>query len=157
MANKELLYQITSAVYAEFADADEQKVERLVTGVYQAVEPFISGNGRSPSSVPPSAAATAANAARPGAQNRLVISVFGLDHAGIVSEVSNVLAEFGCSIVDINQTLVGDKFAMVIVANMNEMSENIGTLKERFKEAGNRLGVNIYVQREDLFNSMHRI
>ncbi len=148
MANKELLYQITSAVYAEFGDADEQKVERLVTGVYRAVEPFIAGSGRP---------AAAVSTAGPNAQNRLVISVFGLDHAGIVSEVSNVLAEFGCSIVDINQTLVGDKFAMVIVANMNEMSENIGTLKERFKEAGNRLGVNIYVQREDLFNSMHRI
>ena len=144
MANKELLYKITAAVYAEFGDADEQKVERMVTGIYRAIEPFIAGNGR-PGALPP------------GAQNRLVISVFGLDHAGIVSEVSNVLAEFGCSIVDINQTLVGDKFAMVIVANMNDMTDKITALKERFKETGDRLGVKIYAQREDLFNSMHRI
>lgn len=144
MANRELLHKITSAVYAEFGDADEQKVERMVTGIYRAVEPYISlGNG-------------AAGASSPNGQNRIVISVFGLDHAGIVSEVANVLAEAGCSILDINQTLVGDKFAMVIVANMNSAG-SITTLKERFKVAGERLGVNIFVQREDLFNSMHRI
>jgi ACT domain-containing protein len=144
MADRNLLYKITSAVYAEFGDADEQKVERMVTGIYRAVEPFLSGNG-------------SVNTPAPNAQNRLVISVFGLDHAGIVSEVSNVLAEAGCSIVDINQTLVGDKFAMVIIANLNNTGDSIGALKEKFKEAGKKLGVNVYVQREDLFNSMHRI
>lgn len=143
MANRELLHKITSAVYAEFGDADEQKVERMVTGIYRAIEPYVSGgNGVGFSSAT--------------AQNRIVISVFGLDHAGIVSEVANVLAESDCSIQDINQTLVGDKFAMVIVANMSSTG-SITTLKERFKEAGARLGVNIYVQREDLFNSMHRV
>ncbi len=144
MANKELLYKITSAVYAEFGDADEQKVERLVTAIYHAAQPFISADGK------PDVTST-------NAQNRLVISVFGLDHAGIVSEVSNVLAGAGCSIVDINQTLVGDKFAMVIVASMNDASLNIGALKEKFKAVGEKLGVRVYVQREDLFNSMHRI
>jgi ACT domain-containing protein len=147
MPNKDLLYKITSAVYAEFGDADEQKVERLVTGIYHAVRPFIAANGESGTSQQTSASA----------QNRLVISVFGLDHAGIVSEVSNVLAEAGCSIVDINQTLVGDKFAMVIVASMTDSSLNISALKEKFKAVGERLGVRVYVQREDLFNSMHRI
>lgn len=150
MPDRDLLYKITSAVYAEFGNlegADEQKVERLVTAIYRAIEPFIAAGG-SPS---------AAQNIRTGAQNRLVISVFGLDHAGIVSEVSNVLAESGCSIIDINQTLVGDKFAMVIVANVNEMNESISALKEKFKSLGEKLGVRIYAQREDLFNSMHRI
>jgi ACT domain-containing protein len=144
MPDRDLLYKITSAVYAEFGDADEQKVERLVSEIYRAVEPHLSGNG---------------SAAQPqvNAQNRLVISVFGLDHAGIVSEVSNVLAEYGCSIIDINQTLVGDKFAMVIVASTGKMTESISALKERFKSLGEKLGVRIYAQREDLFNSMHRI
>ncbi|HEV7643975.1 MAG TPA: ACT domain-containing protein [Pyrinomonadaceae bacterium] len=151
MPDRDLLYKITAAVYAELDDsdgADEQKVERMVTGIYRAIEPYLSANESS---------ATSTGAMHTGAQNRLVISVFGLDHAGIVSEVSKVLAESGCSIIDINQTLVGDKFAMVIIANTNEMKENIGTLKEKFKTLGERLGVRIYAQREDLFNSMHRI
>ncbi len=148
MPDKDLIYKITAAVYAELDDsdgADEQKVERMVTGIYRAIEPYLSAGASSPAAL------------RAEAQNRLVISVFGLDHAGIVSEVSKVLAESGCSIIDINQTLVGDKFAMVIIANTNEMKENIGTLKEKFKTLGERLGVRIYAQREDLFNSMHRI
>ena len=147
MPDKDLLYKITSAVYAEFGDADEQKVERLVTGIYRAIESHLAGNN----------SAAAPQTARTDAQTRLVISVFGLDHAGIVSEVSNVLAGSGCSIIDINQTLVGDKFAMVIVASMSGMNESIGALKEKFTALGERLGVRIYAQREDLFNSMHRI
>jgi ACT domain-containing protein len=147
MPDRDLLYKITSAVYAEFGDADEEKVERLVTGIYRAIEPFVAANGNS----------AAARSGHSGAQTRLVISVFGLDHSGIVSEVSNVLAGSGCSIIDINQTLVGDKFAMVIVASMSDMNESIGALKEKFKALGEKLGVRIYAQREDLFNSMHRI
>jgi ACT domain-containing protein len=145
MPDKDLLYKITAAVYAEFGEADEQKVERMVTAIYRVIEPYLSASGNSPAAL------------RADAQNRLVISVFGLDHAGIVSEVSKILADSGCSIIDINQTLVGDKFAMVIIANTNEMKENIGALKEKFKTLGETLGVRIYAQREDLFNSMHRI
>jgi len=148
MPDRDLLYKITSAVYAELDDsdgADEQKVERMVTGIYRAIEPYLNTNGN------------LSAAPRSDAQSRLVISVFGLDHAGIVSEVSSVLAESGCSIIDINQTLVGDKFAMVIIASTNEMKESMAALKERFKVLGERLGVHIYAQREDLFNSMHRI
>ena len=146
MPDRDLLYKITSAVYAEFGGADEQKVERLVTAIYHAVEPYVAAGESSATGNTPR-----------NAQNRLVISVFGLDSPGIVSEVSNVLAESGCSIIDINQTLVGDKFAMVIVASMNDATMSIGALKEKFKASGEKLGVRILAQREDLFNSMHRI
>ena len=87
----------------------------------------------------------------------MIISVFGVDHPGIVAGVAEILAQAGCSIVDINQTVVQGKFAMVIIANSARAHESASELKERLRSEGEKLGVRIYAQREDLFNAMHRI
>jgi ACT domain-containing protein len=92
-----------------------------------------------------------------GSSARLVISVFGLDNPGIVAGVSQILAEADCSIIDINQTVVQGKFAMVIIADASRARESTAELKERLRDEGQKLGVRIYAQREDLFNAMHRI
>lgn len=153
MANEDLIYRITKAVYSRLgASADEQTVEQLVTDVYREIEPFVTTNGR-PYSQP---SATAAQPA-PGSSERMIISVFGVDHPGIVAAVSQILAEADCSIVDINQTVVQGKFAMVIIANVLRARESATELKERLRREGEKLGVRIYAQREDLFNAMHRV
>ena len=85
------------------------------------------------------------------------MSVFGVDHPGIVAGVTNILADSQCSIADINQTVVQGKFAMVIIADTTRSNESVAALKDRFRQEGERLGVNIYAQREDLFHAMHRI
>jgi ACT domain-containing protein len=87
----------------------------------------------------------------------MVISVFGVDHPGIVAAVAQILAAADCSIVDINQTVVQGKFAMVIIADTARARESATELKERLRQEGENLGVRIYAQREDLFNAMHRI
>jgi predicted amino acid-binding ACT domain protein len=46
---------------------------------------------------------------------------------------------------------------MVIVADISRAGESVAALKDRFRGEGERLGVRIYAQREDLFNAMHRI
>jgi ACT domain-containing protein len=148
MANEELIYRITRAVYARLGeDADERAVEALVMDVYRAVEPFAGAEG----------GARASSGESEGRSDRLIISVFGVDHPGIVAGVSQVLAEARCSIADINQTVVSGKFAMVIVADISQAQESAAALKDRFRREGERLGVRIYAQREDLFNAMHRI
>ena len=147
MADQELIYRITRAVYGRLGtQVDERTVEALVTDVYRAVEPAL--------------AAGAEGGAKGGAEgraDRLIVSVFGTDHPGIVAAVSQILAEAGCSINDINQTVVQGKFAMVIIADISGARETVAALKDRFRGEGERLGVHIYAQREDLFNAMHRI
>jgi ACT domain-containing protein len=153
MANEELIYRITRAVYGRLGtQADERTVEALVMDVYRAIEPVVGaakgGAGTSESS---------SSSGGEGRSDRLIVSVFGVDHPGIVAAVSQILAEARCSIVDINQTVVQGKFAMVIVADIARAEESVTALKERFRGEGERLGVHIYAQREDLFNAMHRI
>jgi ACT domain-containing protein len=160
MADEELIYRITRAVYGRLgAGADENVVEQLVTDVYRAIEPVVA-NGRGGDARTDEGRGTSVRereAREAGSAERLIVSVFGVDNPGIVAGVSQVLAEADCSIIDINQTVVQSKFAMVIIADMSRAKESASALKERFRKAGEHLGVRIYAQREDLFNAMHRI
>ena len=150
MANEDLIYRITRAVYERLGpSADEQMVEQLVTDIYREVGPATT-------TVKPSNSLST-NATPSGSSERMVISVFGVDHPGIVAGVSEILAEASCSIIDINQTVVQGKFAMVIIADTVRARESTAELKERLRRAGEQLGVRIYAQREDLFNAMHRV
>jgi ACT domain-containing protein len=147
MANEDLIYRITRAVYDRLGSAvDDSTVEQLVTDIYNQV-------GSSATSNRSAGQLTSAE----GSSDRMVISVFGLDHPGIVAGVSQILAEASCSIIDINQTVVQGKFAMVIIADTSRARESTAELKERLRNEGQKLGVRIYAQREDLFNAMHRI
>jgi ACT domain-containing protein len=147
MANEDLIYRITRAVYDRLGSSvDETTVEQLVTDIYNQVD-------SSPSTDRPLAPLNPGE----GSSARMVISVFGLDHPGIVAGVSKILAEASCSIIDINQTVVQGKFAMVIIADTSRARETTAALKERLRLGGENLRVRIYAQREDLFNAMHRI
>ena len=162
MANEELIYRITRAIYDRLgSSADESAVEQLVTDIYQTVAPALSKNGAgsimTPSPGGPSPFAEAGAEAGGGSTERLIISVFGLDHPGIVAGVAQILAASGCSIVDINQTVVQGKFAMVIIASTSRAQLSVTETKEQLRSEGEKLGVHIYAQREDLFNAMHRI
>jgi len=157
MPNEELIYRITRTVYDRLgATTDENTVEQLVTDIYRQVEPELRNGSASGSSFPTGTSPSGISS-REGSADRLIISVFGVDHPGIVAGVSQILADAGCSIVDINQTVVQGKFAMVIIANTSRSKMSAAELKERFRVEGEKLGVRIYAQREDLFNAMHRI
>ena len=158
MANEDLIYRLTKAVYSRLGPAaDEHTVEQLVTEVYREVEPLLGTNGSAYSSLPTSSISADSPQSQAGSSDRMIISVFGVDHPGIVAGVSQILAEAGCSIVDINQTVVQGKFAMVIIANTSRARESATELIARLRREGEELGVRIYAQREDLFNAMHRI
>jgi ACT domain-containing protein len=154
MANEDLIYRITRAVYDRLGSTvDDTTVEQLVTDIYNQV--------RTTTNLPRSSSTMGGSAAQlgtgEGSSERMVISVFGLDHPGIVAGVSQILAEASCSIIDINQTVVQGKFAMVIIADTSRARESTAELKDRLRLEGEKLGVRIYAQREDLFNAMHRI
>ncbi len=170
MANEELIYRITGAVYGRVgAAASEQTVEQLVTDIYRAIEPVVGADGNHSGGgvasrdrtdgdrAPQTLTARGRGGETEGSPERLIVSVFGVDHPGIVAGVAQILAESDCSIVDINQTVVRGKFAMIIIADAARARESVSVLKERFRAAGERLGVRVYAQREDLFNAMHRI
>ena len=59
---------------------------------------------------------------------------------------------------DISQTVFREEiFSMVMLTDMSEMTVDFSALKERLDEVAQDLGMDIQIQREEIFNSMHRV
>ena len=86
-----------------------------------------------------------------------VITIIGKDRVGIVVMASNVLAENQVNILDINQNIVDGFFNMVMIAETGESKVSLNELQATFAAKGKELGLEIKVQHEDIFQSMHRI
>lgn len=88
---------------------------------------------------------------------KTVISVIGKDTVGIISRVSAICAECNANINDINQSVLGDMFVMVMLTEITDINCSFGEFKNRMVELGGELGLDIHVMHQDVFNSMHRI
>jgi len=88
---------------------------------------------------------------------KAVITVLGSDRIGIIAGVTAILAETGVNILDISQTIMQDIFTMIMMVDLTTMSTDFGALQERLTGKGREMGVEIRVQRDDIFRSMHRI
>ena len=88
---------------------------------------------------------------------RCVISVLGKDRSGIVAGVSRVLAEKGANIDDISQTILDDIFSMTMLVRLDTDVADFNTMQIALEEVAQDLGVQIILQREDLFQFMYKI
>ena len=86
-----------------------------------------------------------------------VVSVLGKDRSGIVAEVATALAECGANIDDISQTILDDIFSMTMLTTLNPEVADFNTVQEKLEAVGESLGVQIIVQREDVFQMMYKI
>ncbi len=89
--------------------------------------------------------------------NRVIITVIGHDRVGIIAGISNILADAQVNILDISQTILQGFFTMVMVVDIAESTLDIGVLREKLKQKGEELGLEITAQHEDIFKFMHRI
>lgn len=88
---------------------------------------------------------------------KAVVTVTGKDKKGIIAKVSSFLAERGANIEDISQTVLGEYFAMIMIADLTEAKEGIAELAKDCAELGKQIGMTIYMQHEDIFNAMHNV
>lgn len=91
------------------------------------------------------------------ARRLVVVTVMGKNHSGIVHAFSEVLAEHGVDIVDINQTIVHGNFAMMMIVDPTGASSDFATLKDALKKRGEQIGVQVYCQYEDIMRAVNRI
>ncbi len=88
---------------------------------------------------------------------RCVISVLGKDRSGIVAAISNTLAEKGANIDDISQTILGDIFSMTMLVRLNPEVAAFNEVQDALRAVGEDLGVQVTLQREDVFQFMYKI
>lgn len=88
---------------------------------------------------------------------KAVLTVVGNDKPGIIASVSGLLADNEVNIEDISQTIMQDKFTMIMYVNIANAKVNLEELKNLMRALGEKIGVNVHVQHEDIFNAMHKI
>ena len=88
---------------------------------------------------------------------RAVVTVTGTDRMGIIAKISAFLAERNVNIEDISQTILGDKFAMIMIVDTSESKEDIAQLARDCEEMGRTIGMSVRIQHEDIFNAMHNV
>jgi ACT domain-containing protein len=90
-------------------------------------------------------------------RTQAVLTVLGEDRVGIVAAVSTALAEAHTNIEDIRQTILGHIFSMTMLVTVDEEHVSFEELQKRLTLVGQDLGMQITLQREDVFRYMHRI
>ena len=88
---------------------------------------------------------------------KAIITVIGKDKSGIIAKVSTKLAENDINIEDISQTIMQSYFTMVMLVEITNSKIKFTSLVDEMKALGTAIGVDIYVQHEDVFNNMHKI
>ena len=88
---------------------------------------------------------------------RAIVTVIGKDKSGIIAKVSTLLAEKNVNIEDISQTIVQGNFTMLMLCNLSDATLNLKEIKQELSILGEKIGVSIHVQHEDVFNVMHKI
>lgn len=86
-----------------------------------------------------------------------IITVVGKDTVGIIAKVCTYLAENQVNILDISQTIVQGYFNMMMIVDATASEKQSGKLADELALLGENIGVQIKMQQEDIFNSMHRI
>jgi len=86
-----------------------------------------------------------------------IVTVIGRDRVGITADVCTRLANYNINILDITMTVLQEVFTMVMLVDTGGCSQSVADMADILGKAGEELGLSIRIQREDIFNAMHRI
>lgn len=89
--------------------------------------------------------------------DQILVTVSGVDKVGIVARVTAILAEYKVNIEDIKQTLMQGHFVMFMLCNIEESNHSFKEIKEAIMNAGSEMGMEIWVQKKEIFDNMHKI
>lgn len=88
---------------------------------------------------------------------RAIVTVVGKDRVGIIASVCGKLAEYNINIQDISQTVIDGYFNMIMITDISGATHPLAEIAADMGKAGDEMGMSVRVQREDIFDAMHRI
>ena len=86
-----------------------------------------------------------------------IVTVIGQDKVGIIAAICTLLAENNVNILDISQTILQGSFTMVMAVDVSGAKASMGELRQQLAELGQKMEISIRIQREEIFDAMHRI
>ncbi len=88
---------------------------------------------------------------------KAIVTVIGKDTVGIIARVTQELAARSVNVLDISQTVLREYFTMVMLVDISACNTSFDVLSAELDALGKPCGLSIRIQREDIFNAMHRI
>ena len=88
---------------------------------------------------------------------KAIVTVVGEDRVGIIANVCTALANYNVNVLDINQTVMQGYFTMMMAVDVSACNIPVAELVTEMAGIGEEMGLSIRVQREDIFQAMHRI
>lgn len=88
---------------------------------------------------------------------KAILTVIGKDKVGIIAGISNKLSKFKINILDVNQTILDGYFTMMMMLDLKECTEEFVNVQSILSKEASVLGVEVKIQREEIFKSMHTL
>ncbi len=88
---------------------------------------------------------------------KAIVTVLGKDKVGIIADIAILMKDYGINICDISQTLMQEYFTMIMLVDLSAAQVDFTALQKELKTRGEEIGVDIRIQHQDLFDSMHKI
>ena len=88
---------------------------------------------------------------------KAIVTVVGKDRVGIIAQGCVKLAEYRVNVLDINQTVMQGYFTMMMAVDVEKCTVPLAQLCQIMDAQGQEMGLSIRVQREDIFQAMHRV
>lgn len=86
-----------------------------------------------------------------------VVTVVGRDRVGIIAQVCQCLASFNVNVLDIRQTVMQGYFTMMMIVDPSQSTVSLSQLAQQLEAQGRQMELSIRLQREDIFDAMHRV
>ena len=86
-----------------------------------------------------------------------IVTVLGQDRVGIIAEVCTLLARLNINVVDLSQTILQANFTMFMLVDISASTLDFDGIADALSEKGTEMGLSIRIQREDIFQAMHRV
>ena len=88
---------------------------------------------------------------------KAILTIIGRDRIGILADVTKYLAESGCNVEDITQTIMQGNFVMVMMISLTTSPRSFSEVKDGLDKLAESTGLTIHIQRTETVDEMHRI
>ena len=88
---------------------------------------------------------------------KAIVTVVGKDRVGIIAEVCVQLASYNVNVLDISQTIMQGYFTMMMAVDVSGCQLPLAELAQQMERKGKEMNLSIRLQREDIFEAMHRV
>ena len=95
--------------------------------------------------------------AEQSSRTSVIVTALGPDSHGLLAAVATTIADCDANVDDVSQTVTGDMFTMIMFVSFTTGESTLAALQEALAATGERVGLQITVQHEDIFRFMHRI